>query len=618
MDTINETMVAGQKRPLSMPDLVRQVLLSWLTAVTVEYLLLPEALRDLSGLKGLAEMSLTRVAVFTALMTAVLVLLGRFWNTAVAERWAMTAVFAVLGITAVNASPTAAFGTACALVLTVLAVYALLGWNKEPLRRSRVPKAPPVYLWITVGMALAFFLYVAAWTGSRVLGFSAPTYDFGIFSQMFHSMKTTGLPMTTLERDGLLSHFAVHVSPIYYLMLPLYWLFPSPVTLQACQAAVLASAVIPLWKLGNRHGLTGLQRMLLCAAALLYPALAGGASYDLHENCFLIPLVLWLLYGLDRGSIPITAVSAILTLLVKEDAAVYVAVIGLFWTVQALVRQEGWKRITTGVVLLGASVVWFFLVTGYLAEQGDGVMTYRYNNFIYDGSASLLTVVKAVLMNPMKAIYECVDPEKLPFICLTLGPLLGLPLLTRRYERYILLIPYVLVNLMSDYKYQHDIMFQYTFGSTACLLYLTVVNLADLKLPWQRLLPLAGAVLISLSCFSSAIVPTASWYIRDGIRNAAQDQIVRDALDTIPEDASVTASTYLTTHLSTREILYDVGYTNRTHLLESEYVALDLKSQYGYEKYGGIEKLRSLLEDAGYQVFLELTDVLVIYQRAGA
>ena len=427
-------------------------------------------------------------------------------------------------------------------------------------------------------------------------------------------MKETGLPMTTLERDGWLSHFAVHVSPIYYLMLPLYWLFPDPATLQVAQAAVLASAVIPLWKLGVRHGLTALQRTLLCAVMLLYPALAGGASYDLHENCFLIPLLLWLLYGLDRGNPVITAVSAVLTLLVKEDAAVYVAIVGLFVAVRSFVRQEGWKPLLTGIGMLVVSVVWFFLVTGYLAEQGDGVMTYRYDNFIYDGSSSLVTVIKAVLMNPLKAVYECVDPQKLPFIGLTLGPLLGLPLVTRRYERYLLLIPYVLVNLMSDYQYQHNIMFQYTFGSTACLLYLTVVNLADLKLHWQRVIPLVLAAVISFSCFYKAIVPTASWYIRDSIQSAQRDQTIRDALDTIPQDASVTASTYLTTHLSNRKTLYDVGYTTRSHLMESEYVALDLASKYGYDKYGGIEKLRHLLENAGYRIYEEIENTLVIYQ----
>ena len=74
-----------------------------------------------------------------------------------------------------------------------------------------------------------------------------PTFDFGIFSQMFHQMRTTGLPVTTVERDGPLSHFAVHVSPIYYLLLPFYCIYPKPVTLQVLQAAVLASAVIPLW-----------------------------------------------------------------------------------------------------------------------------------------------------------------------------------------------------------------------------------------------------------------------------------------------------------------------------------------------------------------------------------
>ena len=607
-------MKTAVKAGLCPADLVRRILLAWLTAATTEYMLLPAALRDLSGLEGLGQMSLLRVAGMTAALTVALLLAGRFCNTAAAERWAMAAVFGIFAMTAVNASPAGAFGITCAMVLVVLGAYALWGWDRSAPEQSRMSGGDPVFLWFTVGMALAFFLYVSAWTVGRVLSFSTPSYDFGLFAQMFHNMKETGLPMTTLERDGWLSHFAVHVSPIYYLMLPLYWLFPDPATLQVAQAAVLASAVIPLWKLGVRHGLTALQRTLLCAVMLLYPALAGGASYDLHENCFLIPLLLWLLYGLDRGNPVITAVSAVLTLLVKEDAAVYVAIVGLFVAVRSFVRQEGWKPLLTGIGMLVVSVVWFFLVTGYLAEQGDGVMTYRYDNFIYDGSSSLVTVIKAVLMNPLKAVYECVDPQKLPFIGLTLGPLLGLPLVTRRYERYLLLIPYVLVNLMSDYQYQHNIMFQYTFGSTACLLYLTVVNLADLKLHWQRVIPLVLAAVISFSCFYKAIVPTASWYIRDSIQSAQRDQTIRDALDTIPQDASVTASTYLTTHLSNRKTLYDVGYTTRSHLMESEYVALDLASKYGYDKYGGIEKLRHLLENAGYRIYEEIENTLVIYQ----
>ena len=82
---------------------------------------------------------------------------------------------------------------------------------------------------------------IAYITCLRYKTYSAPNYDFGIFCQMFHYMKTTGLPMVTCERNELLSHFAVHISPIYYILLPFYYIFPSPLTLQIGQAVVLAS-----------------------------------------------------------------------------------------------------------------------------------------------------------------------------------------------------------------------------------------------------------------------------------------------------------------------------------------------------------------------------------------
>ncbi len=71
-------------------------------------------------------------------------------------------------------------------------------------------------------------------------------FDFGIFSQMFYHMKESGLPLVTCERDRLLSHFAVHFSPIYYLLLPIYMLIPDPRTLLVMQALIVASGVIPL------------------------------------------------------------------------------------------------------------------------------------------------------------------------------------------------------------------------------------------------------------------------------------------------------------------------------------------------------------------------------------
>ena len=606
---------------LDAPGLIRHALFAWMLAALIEYLILPVELRDLSSTNGLAHMSFARVAGITCGTAVVLTGLSCIVNITTAERWGIVITFAAFTFAALQTAPTYPFLAACNLLMVILAIFGTCGWSEAPETVIRPHRSSKSCLWVTAALSAAFFLFVSAWTVGRVYSFSTPTYDFGIFCQMFYSMKETGLPLTTLERDGLLSHFAVHVSPIYYLLLPFYLLFPTPATLQVLQAAVVTSAVIPLWKIGTHHGLTDPQKMLVCAILLLYPAYSGGTSYDIHENCFLTPLILWLFYGIDRRNTPLTAAAAVLVLMIKEDAAVYVAAAALRLIVRTVLHFRKSKKydLIAGIVMLAGALTWFFAVTGYLAEYGDGVMTDRYQNFLYNGSSSLLTVVKSVILNPMKAVYECVDSEKLPFVGMTLLPLLGLPLLTRRYERYLLLIPYILVNLMSDYQYQHNIFFQYTFGSTACLFYLTVVNLADMKLHWRQGLLLICAMIISGVCFTKAVIPAAIPYPVQAVQYCGHYQKIRDVLDTIPENASVTANTFYTTYLSQRDTLYDIRYCSQEHLLETEYVVLKLSADSDYERFesegldNGFENLVNLLEKNGYTEYGSADKVLVVY-----
>ena len=599
---------------------IRRLVLAWILAAGLEFAKLPGAVRTLEGLEALAWMSPGRMVMAAAVVFLMSCVIFYLIQNEVVERWLVTASFAALAVLSLTASFTWAFGAVCLLVLGVLTVYALRGWDRTSEAHGVSPEKAGIYGWLTALGALAFFGIVSAWTVCRIYSFSTPTFDFGIFAQMFHSMKTTGLPITTVERDGPLSHFAVHVSPIYYLLLPFYALVPIPATLQVLQAVVLASAVIPLWKIGKHHGLSPLPRMLSCFILLFYPAYAGGTSYDIHENAFLTPLILWLLYGMDRRNGWITGLSALLTLMVKEDAAVYVAVIALYLLLRAVLRGKKRWDLIAGALLLAGSLLWFGAVTAYLSGSGDGVMTYRYDNFIYDDSSSLVTVIKAVLLCPMKAVFECVDPEKLEFIALTLLPLAGLPLITRRYDRYILLIPYILVNLMSDYQYQHDIFFQYTYGSTACLIYLTVVNLADMKLPWQRMGAVAAALAVGIGCFSAQILPKALRYPTYCLTYTDYYDSLREVLDTVPEGASVAATTFFTTELSRRDVLYDIRYASKEHTLSCDYMAIsptDAKSfrKYAEEDETGYRDFVELLAEQGYVKIAEYEGKLEIYER---
>ncbi|MBE6945999.1 MAG: DUF2079 domain-containing protein [Ruminococcaceae bacterium] len=594
---------------------LRRLILAWFLAVAAEYLRLPAQGRDLAGLQGLRLMSLGRVLGLTAGFWLLLTLLSRFVRRKLAERLLLAGVIVVVVAVSVVSSFHWAYLMLGLLLVAAAVVYGLWGWNSRPIPEMTPERGKTRWALVTQGLTVCFFLLVSIWTVCRVRSFSAPTYDFGIFSQMFYHMKTTGLPLTTVERDGLMSHFAVHVSPVYYLLLPLYALLPIPETLQVLQAAVMASAVVPLWKLGKLHGLKDGQRMLLCALLLLYPAFSGGAGYDIHENCFLTPLLLWLFYGMDKGNGWITGISAGLTLLVKEDAAVYVAVAGLYLLLRTLLHRGKRRDLWTAVALLMGAVLWFALVTGYLSSRGDGVMTYRYDNFIYDNSGSLLTVIGAVVMCPMKMLYEAVDPEKLSFIGLTMLPLLGLPLLTRRYERYLLLIPYILVNLMPDYRYQHDIFFQYTFGSVAFLLYLTMVNLRDIRCGRVRLVAMLLAVAVSAGAFGTMVMPKVQRYAALCQDYGAHYDRLRDTLNLIPEDAPVSATTFYTTCLSQREVLYDVRYATWEHLLTTDYIALAVKEENSYKAYGGYDNLVERLEQAGYTLFAQMEGTLTIYYR---
>jgi hypothetical protein len=195
-----------------------------------------------------------------------------------------------------------------------------------------------------------------------------------------------------------------------------------------------------------------------------------------------------------------------------------------------------------------------------------------------------------------------------------------MPLLTRRYERHTLLIPYLLVNLMSDYQYQHDIFFQYTYGATGCLIYLTLINLADIRLEPVRIAAAGVAAVIGFSCFAARVLPKVNRYTDKAITYSAYYQQLRQVLDTVPEDVSVAATTYYTTYYSRRDALYDVRYSSLEHMLGCEYVVVGVTDTNGLKKFNtkdksGYENLVELLLEEGYTLTAAYEGKLEVYRR---
>lgn len=430
---------------------------------------------------------------------------------------------------------------------------------------------------ISCGICFAFFaLFVGLQTSFRVLTQSTPCFDFGIFSQMYYYMKETLLPLTTCERSVLLSHFDIHVSPIYYVFLPIFAIFPHPVTLQVCQALLLASGIIPLALLCRKFALSRRMTALFAVCYAFYPSIAGGCYYDLHENKFLLPLLLWLFLYIEKNKWWGVMTFGALTLLVKEDAPVYVA----FAAIYMLISKKDLKK---GIVLLATSLVYFLIVVSYLENYGyAGIMSYRYNNYIYEEGGGLLTVIKSVIISPANVFNEIFDVtsdvagSKIIFMLQTLSPLGFLPFITKKYHRFILLGPYVLVNLMPDYVYQHSIYFQYTYGAAAFLFYLSIMNFSELSYAFKRTLSVFAATASVL--FFSATVAQKPNYIENYSISRENHAYVSEVLADIPEDASVAANTMYVTGASQRREIYSMDDNNyKNDPVHTEYLVFDLR-----------------------------------------
>lgn len=540
---------------------------AWLICAAVCILSVKPSFNDLASY--MKDLSFVMMLISTAVIWQLLTLIPVFKSRSVINCITVSSAI-LLAVTAASENKEIMFLTGLCAAVALTIKFADIPFYDMP---DYVKKSGAKVKWsVAALLMLVIVLFVGSICCLKYFDHWTSCFDFGIFSQMFHYMKETGLPLTTCERDGLLTHFAVHVSPIYYLMLPIYCIFPSPATLLILQPLVVVSGVIPLLLICKKHSLSQLEGLLFAVCYIVFPSFTGGCFYYLHENCFLAPLIMWLIYFLETDRTLLSCVFALLLLLVKEDAAVYACVIALYFV---FADRSGKKCRLTSAGIFVFSLAYFVVITGILAKYGDGVMSWRYKNYSYDGSDNLVAVFKTAAADPVYVIQQCFTAEKLTFILQMLLPLAFLPFLLHSPKELIMLIPFVLINLMTNYGYQHDINYQYTFGSGAALIYLAVVNYSyfdrggNAKKRYKVLLTAAACCVTLFVGLQGGRADSFSSYIKNEETRGKIDY----ALSLIPEDASVVSSTFLLPNLSQRDELYQLETTKH----EAEYYVLDLR-----------------------------------------
>lgn len=408
---------------------------------------------------------------------------------------------------------------------------------------------PKFAVWTTASVGIVVFtVIVSAACIARYSAYMSHNFDFGIFTQMFENMRTTGLADTTVERNTLMSHFGVHFSPFYYLLLPFYMICPRPETLLVIQAAFVAIGVIPVVLICRHFKLSQSITVVISLMYFFFPSLANGCLYDFHENKFLTVLILWAMYFILEDNLIGSAVFCVLTLTVKEDAAIYIMAIALF---VILVR----KKYIFGAAMLAGAVLYFLIASSVVAALGDGIMDDRLQNYMASGESGLGAVVKNCLSDFGYLLSQVFTRDKILFMVWMLLPVAFAPFLSEKKSMLVLFVPMLAVDLMSNWKYQYDIGFQYTYGAAALIIFMTIVVISEAKRSTQNKILIFGLSMSIVMSFS-LIFPRSAYYIDIANTNSDMNRQYTELINTIPKDAEVTANGYYIPHMYQFKNLY--------------------------------------------------------------
>ena len=440
--------------------------------------------------------------------------------------------------------------------------YKLKDINFKKLNKKISPK-------IIILFGLISLIVIGSIGVIRYLTFNSYNFDLGIPSQMFYYMKKTGLPLTTCERDILLSHFAIHFSPIYYLILPLYFIFSSPITLQICSAILIASGIIPIYLLCKSHKLPNLVTIIICFIYSLYTPAICSTYYDFHEIMFLLPLFLWLFYHYEKNNNILFTIFTILILLTKEDAAIYLMVFSIY-----MIFDNNKKK---GFITLISSIIYFIIVVSLINKYGEAIMIDRYYNLILTNTSSeMIEVFKTIITNPGYFIKQLITSnnnsnEKIYYYLKIFLPFGFCIFNTKKFKNYILLVPIIYIT-MTTYIYSYNINFQYNYPIYAFLFYLFIITIDENKNYNYLYMCIVGTTLM----FSTYSLPVFIQNVSNYIEYNTYYKEKHNFINTVPPTASVTADTSYIPHISKRDELYETYYHNFQNLTDYIITSNDL------------------------------------------
>lgn len=437
-----------------------------------------------------------------------------------------------------------------------------------------------VSLLLILGMIAFYTIVFSYFTIIKYNAFRAYAWDLGIFNQIFWNT-LHGKPLYSTAELFIIPSgisFGTHLSPILFLILPIYAIYPAPETLLALQSFILALSALPVYMLARDSFNRKLAGVVFAMAYLLYSPLHGINWFDFHPQAFLPVLFLFAIYYLTKGKWLRYFFFTVLALTVAENVSIMVMFVGLYclWLfrqpIYTAIFQKKFhdRKIFIPIITIGLGISWFFLarwIQGtFFPINPQFYQTYKaLSNWSVLGVANdPIEMPIYIILHPWKA-FEALSYDaylKLLYIILIFGPLqfqsvrsslsfvtlawLG-PALLSNYSPYYLLgghfpayvIPFVFAAavkaLEKDFRRVH---IPYNKGYLKNILVLGFLS----SLFISPLSPLILTAKIYLPYFSDYYIPNVGEH----------EVLLQRIVNLVPPDASVLTHNNIFPHFSGR------------------------------------------------------------------
>ena len=430
-------------------------------------------------------------------------------------------------------------------------------------------------------LAAIFFTVTLALAAHRYYNFYA-TYDHGLFNQLFwnsiHGNFFESSLSSSISNDSFVDgklpyinykHLGQHFVINFLLWMPLYALFPYPITLTILQVSLITASGLVLFFLARQYISPPLAVLITASFYFSNPII--GPTVDNFYELSQLPLCLFGVFlALEKRCWWLFWLLVALTLGIREETGITIFGLGIY-----LIFSRRYPRI--GIALCLLSFTYVTVVTNVIMPlfSDDNSRLYLapyFKKFVNKENPSTLELLWAIISQP-QIIIQAVLTHFDRRIRYLLGQWLSLafvPVISR--YSWLLAGPYLLILLVQDNRDALSINTRYTLAVAPALFYGAILwwsqNSEKFKPFFRRFW--IGCIAVSL-IFTITSNPHRSLYfimpysvkpwvyasISDRWQHAAHLQAV---MKLVPRDASLATSAYIVPHLSGRREIIRVPF----------------------------------------------------------